>query len=104
VFFYRTHLQDLKETTAQAYYELYRHKRLEALKEVPLDSVPDSPVPTSSGVNFENGMRVNSSRPSNKSTGIKAAKGATPPKKPPTAPNHMINSAEKSQPIAESNI
>ena len=82
---------------------MYRHKRLEALKEVPLDSVPASPVPSSSG-NFENGMKLNSARPASKTTGPKPVKGATPPKKPPAAPNHKINSAEKSQPIAESNI
>uniref|UniRef100_H2YCJ6 Septin-type G domain-containing protein n=1 Tax=Ciona savignyi TaxID=51511 RepID=H2YCJ6_CIOSA len=39
----RTNLQDLKEVTAQVHYELYRHKRLETLKKVPLDSVGSAP-------------------------------------------------------------
>nr|CAB3265977.1 neuronal-specific septin-3 [Phallusia mammillata] len=39
----RTHLQDLKEVTAQVHYELYRHKRLETLKKLPLDSVGSAP-------------------------------------------------------------
>jgi septin 3/9/12 len=32
-FFYRTHLQDLVETTAQIHYEAFRSKQLLALKE-----------------------------------------------------------------------
>nr|XP_002129196.1 neuronal-specific septin-3 [Ciona intestinalis] len=39
----RTNLQDLKEVTAQVHYELYRHRRLETLKKVPLDSVGSTP-------------------------------------------------------------
>ena len=36
---YRTHLQDLKEVTAQIHYENYRHKRLKLVSSVPLETV-----------------------------------------------------------------
>jgi len=35
----RTHLQDLKEVTAQIHYENYRHKRLKLVSSVPLETV-----------------------------------------------------------------
>ena len=94
--FFRTHLQDLKEATAQVYYELYRHKRLEAVKEVPLDSVPASHSPVA--MSYENGV---------KSAEAKSSKGSksTPPHPTKRTPQKNVKtSPDPAKPIAESNI
>ncbi|CAK8695959.1 unnamed protein product [Clavelina lepadiformis] len=90
----RTHLQDLKEVTAQVHYELYRHERLETLKELPLDSVSSAPAsPIGVQTNHKNTDQHNHTpvKPSPKST----------PKNIPTA--KVLNN-QPQQTISESKI
>ena len=94
IFVCRTHLQDLKEVTAQVHYELYRHERLETLKELPLDSVSSAPAsPIGVQTNHKNTDQHNHTpvKPSPKST----------PKNIPTA--KVLNN-QPQQTISESKI
>lgn len=43
-FIFRTHLQDLKDVTAQVHYESYRHQRLETIKKSPQQNSEDTVV------------------------------------------------------------
>lgn len=67
----RTHLQDLKEVTAQVHYEHYRHERLQQVRNVPLDTVcstPPSPLATPPHVQVYESNSCSSSRRSSSTT------------------------------------
>lgn len=90
-FCFRTHLQDLKEVTAQVHYELYRNNRLEKVKGVPLDSVCSAPSITSSISNDGDEEKKKTSKP--RRNQVQAA----PAKNTPKANDVLNNNA---QPIA----
>ena len=92
--FSRTHLQDLKEVTAQVHYEFYRHNRLEKVKGVPLNAVSSAPASPAPVVNDK---QENGEKPVERRVPpLKAQAAKNSPKK--ATVNDVINN--NAQPIA----
>ena len=84
-YFFRTHLQDLKQVTTQIHYERFRHERLQSLKDIPLNAIgSNTPFPKLSSVKKEASVQRPKADKSSHSAAPKSAAEAKPVNRAPS--------------------